>query len=283
MRTNVRSVLGHKSVHYHKTRMSGHDRTKRRPRRGNGVTKKTYAAAGVLPICGDLVLLGSEPVFRGGQHQIWWGAFGGRREIEDDGDARKTAWREFQEETGKAFCSSSLHSPLPMSFDAEDFHARCRFHCYSERARYALFLLTVPYLGVLPQFTDEDASRDDTLNKRELRWVPLRHLIRAVTSTRSKQTVWSSETDLAGVGKVAPFIFHALRDNCSVIEQRLCSFPDQRSPPEPILEHNNDKKRRLNSVEMTKHRGKIRKRRDYFPPPPPPPPTDRISKESSPC
>lgn len=181
-----------------------------------------YAAAGILPVCGDLVLLGSEPVVRRGIHQVWWGAFGGRREAQDCDDARQTAWREFHEETGKAFCSSdSLSLPLTVSFDAADFERRCLFSCRSDRARYVLFLLSVPYLETLPRFTDKDASMDDTLNKRELRWVPIRSLMRAVIARRDRGTMWSSETDLPGVGKVAPFIFNMLRNHFAIINRRL--------------------------------------------------------------
>lgn len=143
-----------------------------------------YAAAGILPVCngaphhgdddgGDpLVLLGSEPCARQGG-RLLYGPFGGRRELCDDNDPRRTAWREFHEETGGAFVSSG---GMPLLFDEAFFRQHCLTHCMYAEARYHLYVVRVPWMPRLPQFTDADAQRDATLNKRHLQWVAAEHV-----------------------------------------------------------------------------------------------------------
>jgi len=138
---------------------------------------------------------------------------------------------------------------MAVAFNDVDFESRCLFSCRSERARYVLFLVSVPYLETLPHFTDSDASFDVTLNKRDLRWVPADSLMRAVSARRSTGTTWSSDTDLAGVGKIAPFIFHMLRSNCAVINRRLQN--------RHTSEHSDQTREELGKKSS-------RRRRDYF-------------------
>lgn len=120
----------------------------------------SYCAAGILPVAlwsgAPHVLLGSEPTPLG----LRWLAFGGKREP-SDADARETALREYNEETGHAL-------PQP-----ELLHLRL----YDFQAKYQLFIGIVPYQTELPSFSDADAEREPTLNKRELRWFPLEQLL----------------------------------------------------------------------------------------------------------
>lgn len=170
-----------------------------------------YAAAGVLPVHNDQLLLGSEPVMRRGKQMVWWGAFGGRREQEDRDDPRRTAWREFNEETGGAFGNE----PFPSDFDN-----RCLLRLYCERSRYVLYVMRSTYLHDLPCFTDADAARDETLNKRELRWVPTIELMLALHRR---------EQSLDGLGMMAPFIYHMLRKQLATVGRVLDPNGDARA------------------------------------------------------
>lgn len=97
-----------------------------------------------------------------------FGPFGGRAERDVDGDdPRRTAWREFHEETGNAF----VPLDVPLAFDDAFFTRNCDGHIYYENARYHLYVMRLPYLETLPRFTDADAAANAVLNKRDLLWV----------------------------------------------------------------------------------------------------------------
>lgn len=129
-----------------------------------------YAAAGILPVClrSHKILLGSEPSFKYGSKKMIWGAFGGRREPQDQNDPRCTAWREFHEETGNAFYNTFTRRAFDQSI-------LCSFYC--SESKFYLYVVSFAYTPFLPWFTDEDGKRDKTINKRDLMWFPLEYFL----------------------------------------------------------------------------------------------------------
>lgn len=119
-----------------------------------------YKAAGILPVSMHdgvvYVLLGNEPCREG----MRWLAFGGKREPIDK-DAIATAQREFAEESGG-------YLPAPELLDAT---------FYDRQAKFVLHIGWLPFEQTLPSFTDEEAAKNPTLNKRSIQWFKLEELL----------------------------------------------------------------------------------------------------------
>jgi hypothetical protein len=159
-----------------------------------------YRAAGVLPLAiheGKVyALFGSEPrrradCIQGIAHgSVWWLAFGGKIERVDEQQPWRTALREFREESGNFW----LGEP------------KCLDQCYDFRAKYALFIVEMPFIQELPTFSSEDAARDPTLNKRQLRWIPLDDVLFSLSSSQSYHLLVGDERL-----PVKPWFFEYLR------------------------------------------------------------------------
>lgn len=124
--------------------------------------------------------------------RVWWLAFGGKRESNEN-TPETTALREFREESGSAFPTPEL---LPCVM-------------YNAKAKFALFVGIVPWLDKLPTFTDADAERDPTLNKRELRWFSAEAFLWALQA-RNRECTLNLEGDQL---EVKPWFYWMLSDN----------------------------------------------------------------------